>query len=116
MTTEFKSILKLLLPEFLIDNFQIVKIEEVAQRIDIYLEENKNIPNEIKYNDYVSHGFHKQVKIKDFPIRGKQVNLMVKRRRWLNKETKEVISKDWNLIAKGTRMTDDFATFLKGIN
>ena len=42
---------------------------------------------------------------------------MVKRRRWLNKETKEVISNDWNLIAKGTRMTDDFATFfLKGIN
>lgn len=116
MTTEFKSILKLLLPEFLIDNFQIVKVEEIAQRIDIYLEENKNIPNNLKENEYVSHGFHKQVKIKDFPIRGKQVNLLVKRRRWLNKETKEVISKDWKLIAKGTRMTDDFATFLKGIN
>ena len=30
MTTEFKCILKLLLAEFLIDNFQIVKIEEIT--------------------------------------------------------------------------------------
>ena len=104
------------MPEFLIDNYQIVKVEEIAQRIDIYLEENKTIPDNLKQSEYVSHGFHKQVKIKDFSIRGKQVNLLVKRRRWLNKETKEVISKDWTLIAKGTRMTDDFATFLKGIN
>ena len=44
------------------------------------------------------------------------MNLFIKRRRWLHKETKEVISKDWQLIAKGTRMTDEFATFLKGIN
>ena len=35
---------------------------------------------------------------------------------WFHKETKEVLSKNWELIAKGTRMTDDFATFLKGIN
>jgi len=116
MNTDLTPILKLLLPEFLVDNFDIVKIEEISLRIDIYLEENKNIPLDFDENNFISHGFHKQVKIKDFPIRGKQVNLHIKRRRWLNKETKEVISKDWKLIAKGTRMTDDFAAFLKGIN
>jgi hypothetical protein len=116
MNTDLTSILKLLLPEFLVDNFDIVKIEEISSRIDIYLEENKNISLNFDENNFISHGFHKQVKIKDFPIRGKQVNLYIKRRRWLNKETKEVISKDWKLIAKGTRMTDEFASFLKGIN
>ena len=116
MNAEFKSLLKLILPEFLIDNFQITRVDDIATRIDLYLEENKDLPKEIEEGNYISHGFHKQVKIKDFPLRGKQVNLFIKRRRWLHKETKEVISKDWQLIAKGTRMTDEFATFLKGIN
>ena len=116
MNTDLTPILKLLLPEFLVDNFDIVKIEEISSIIEIYLQEIKNIPLDFDENKFISHGFHKQVKIKGFPIRGKQVNLHIKRRRWLNKETKEVISKDWKLIAKGTRMTDDFATFLKGIN
>jgi len=112
MNTEFRTILKLLLPEFLVDNFQVVKVEDISTIIDIYLEEKKefNDPN------YISHGFHKEFKIKDFPLRGKQVSLYIKRRRWIHKETKEVISKDWNIIAKGTRMTTEFASFLKGIN
>jgi hypothetical protein len=71
MNTESRTILKLLLPEFLVD---------------------------------------------DFPLRGKQVALFAKRRRWIHKETKQVTSKDWNLIAKETHMTADFASFLKGIN
>jgi len=113
MSAEIKSLLKLILPEFLIDNFQITKVEEISSRIDIYLEENKDVPSGA---DYISHGFHKQIRVKDFPLRGKQVNLYVKRRRWLNKVTKEVVSKDWDLLAKGTRMTEEFASFLKELN
>jgi len=116
MNTDLHTILKLVLPEFLVDNFQIKNVQEIPNRIDIYLEENMILPKEYEAKDFISHGFHKQTQIKDFPLRGKQVTLYIKRRRWLNKLTKEVISKDWNLIAKGTRMTDEFATFLKGIN
>jgi hypothetical protein len=112
MNTESRTILKLLLPEFLVDNFQIVKVEEISSIIDIYLGEN----NEFTDDNYISHGFHKQVKVKYFPLRGKQVALFAKRRRWIHKETKQVTSKDWNLIAKETHMTADFASFLKGIN
>jgi hypothetical protein len=112
MNTESRTILKLLLPEFLVDDFQIVKVEEISSIIDIYLGEN----NEFTDDNYISHGFHKQVKVKYFPLRGKQVALFAKRRRWIHKETKQVTSKDWNLIAKGTHMTADFASFLKGIN
>jgi len=64
----------------------------------------------------ISHGFHKEVTIQDFPIRGKQVYLHVKRRRWLNKTSKEVVQRDWNLVAQGTRMTIEFAAFLKVLN
>jgi len=116
MNTELKTVLKLLLPEFLIDNFELIKVEEIDSKIDLYLEENKELPKEFEEMKLISHGFHKEVKIKDFPIRAKQVTLYIKRRRWLNKQTNEVVSRNWNLIAEGTRMTNDFATFLKELN
>ncbi len=111
-----KDLLKLLLPDFLVDHFEVVKLESLNSRIDIYLEERIEVPQEFSSEQLISHGFHKQATVKDFPIRGKQVYLYVKRRRWLNKDTKEVVSRDWNLLAKGTRMTAEFASFLKGIN
>lgn len=111
-----KDILKLLLPDFLVDYFEVVKVESLSSRIDIYLEEYIDVPVEFSSQQLISHGFHKQSTIKDFPIRGKQVYLYVKRRRWLDKDSKEVVSRDWNVLAKGTRMTAEFASFLKGIN
>ena len=64
----------------------------------------------------ISHGFHKEITIQDFPLRGKTVYLTIKRRRWLDKTTKEVIQRDWNLVAQGTCMTVEFAAFLKVLN
>jgi len=55
------------------------------------------------------------VTIQDFPLRGKACFLKVKRRRWLNEDTGEIVMRDWDIVAKGTRMTRDFAIFLKGL-
>ena len=54
--------------------------------------------------------------IQDFPLRGKTVYLHAKRRRWLDKITKKVVQRDWNLVAQGTRMTTEFADFSKEIS
>lgn len=108
--------MQLLLPEFLIEYFEIKNIETVGGRIEIYLEEKIEVPEEYKDAMMISHGFHKQSVIRDFPIRAKQVYLYIKRRRWLDKKTGEVVSRDWDLAAKGTRMTEDFAAFLKGLD
>ncbi|WP_420834733.1 ISAon1 family transposase N-terminal region protein [Aquimarina longa] len=64
----------------------------------------------------ISHGFHKEITIQDFPIRGKKVYLHIKRRRWLDKSTKEIAPRNLDLVAQGTRMTVEFATFLKVLN
>lgn len=40
----------------------------------------------------------------------------IKRRIWRDIDIKETLQRDWKSIAKGTRMTADFATFLKEIN
>jgi hypothetical protein len=42
--------------------------------------------------------------------------LHIKRRRWTNKTTGEFMQRDWQLVAKGTHMTQEFAAFLKEIN
>ncbi|WP_421497925.1 ISAon1 family transposase N-terminal region protein [Flavobacterium columnare] len=42
--------------------------------------------------------------------------LHIKRRRWTNKNTGEIVKRDWNLVVKETRMTQKFASFLKEIN
>jgi len=48
-------------------------------------------------------------------LRGKPVLLHIKRRRWTLVDSGEVIKRDWNLVAKETRITSEFASFLKGI-
>ncbi|WP_445297855.1 ISAon1 family transposase N-terminal region protein [Flavobacterium oreochromis] len=49
-------------------------------------------------------------------MREYKVYLHIKRRRWLNLSTNKVVFRDWNLVAKGTRLTQEFASFLKEIN
>ena len=79
----------------------------------IILEEKALFPEEQSGRKLHSHGFYPVVDIQDFPIRKKTCYLEVKRRRWIDIDTGEVFSRDWTLVAKGTRMTNEFALFLK---
>ena len=82
----------------------------------LYFEERKIPPKVEAKRIVIAHGFHKEVTIQDFPLRGNTVYLHVKRRRWLEKTTRGVVQRDWNLVAQGTRMTTEFAAFLKEIS
>jgi len=70
------------------------------------------LPEEYSGDELESKGFHKECVIKDFPLRDKSLFLHVSRRRWLNKTTGKVVSRDWKLVAEGTHYTQGFATFL----
>jgi hypothetical protein len=54
--------------------------------------------------------------VNDFPIRGKSLLLDIRRRRWIDKKTGEYIHRDFHIVADGTRLTQEFATFLKGLH
>lgn len=82
----------------------------------LYFEEKANAPKEFASVELISKGFLDEITIQDFPLRGKFVYLHIKRRRWTIKKTGEIIKRDWTLVAKGTRMTQEFAVFLKEIN
>lgn len=111
-----QDLIKLLLPESILEYFEIVKVQTKSTQIDVYLNEH-NIPP-IEYSDVktTSKGFHAIATIRDFPIRDKSVYLHVKRRRWLVESSNQIVSRNWELVAKGTRFTKDFATFLKGLH
>jgi hypothetical protein len=88
-------------------------VEEDGNSLHFYLEEMNVLPEEYSGEAMESKGFHKESVIKDFPLRDKALYLHVRRRRWLHKCSGEVVSRDWNLVAKGTHYTQDFAFFFK---
>ena len=112
----FIPILKMVLPGMLVEHFELVKHDTAKETLHLYFEEVNTPPKEENTRLLISHGFHKQITIQDFPLRGNKVYLHVRRRRWLDKQTNELIQRDWNVVAKGTRMTSEFASFLKEIS
>lgn len=110
------GLLKLLLPEYLVDYFEVVDYKSKGDKLHLYFEEKNNPPQEFAKDKLSSKGFYDEVVVQDFPIRGQHAFLHIKRRRWLNHNTNIVVSRNWDLLAKGTRMTADFAAFLKEIS
>ncbi len=110
------ELLKLILPEVLVEHFNILKAHSKEEQLHLYFEEKAKIPVEFEKRQLVSKGFHPEITIQDFPLRGKFVFLHIKRRRWTDKLTDEIVQRDWNEVAEGTRLTHEFAAFLKEIN
>jgi hypothetical protein len=116
MQDSFKELFKLLLPEIIIDYFELTSYEKDQEILHLYLKEINSIPKEYRESKLSSKGFFDQITVQDFPIRGHQVYLHITCRRWLNEDTGQVVFRDWNLVADGTRITQEFAFFLKEIN
>lgn len=110
------SIAKFLLPEVLVSYFDLTNHEIKEEEIHFYFTELNEVPEEFKEIKLHSKGFFPEATIQDFPIRGKKVFLHITRRRWWSESTKKIVTRDWNLVAKGTRITSEFAAFLKEIN
>lgn len=106
----------LLLPEVLVKYFDMIKYEIKREEIHFYFTELNQVPVEFKDCKLSSKGFFPEATVQDFPIRGKNVFLHITRRRWLNENTGKVVTRDWQLVAKGTRITSDFAAFLKSLH
>ena len=66
---------QLILPSEILTNFEVVRVEEEASLIRIYLDESVKV--EYKENPEIeSKGFCEAVTIRDFPIRDKGVDLI----------------------------------------
>lgn len=118
------QLLELFLPEGILDYFEVTNFTQESsgqdlytKRLTIYLEEKNEIPQEYSQYKYKASGFMPPKLIQDCPVRSNLVTLSIKRRRWDVKiEGKtEKKSRDWQTVAKGTKLNPEYASFLKEI-
>jgi len=105
---------ELLLPEGLLNYFTVIDAEKSSTAIILHLDEKDLSDQERSDRHLQSKGFYPASTIHDFPIRGKSLILQVRRRRWIDLDTGNPYMREWDVVAKGTRLTEEFASFLKG--
>lgn len=119
------ALLELMLPEGILNDFIIIGYQQgdsgkhvYNKRLTIDLEEKKIIPEEYKNHTYKACGFMEPRIIEDYPIRNMLVSLRVRRRRWeiVIDGKKLKVSRNFNSIAHGTRMSAEYAAFLKALD
>lgn len=101
------------MPSGVLDYFSLVNHVSQDTCLILYLEETTTVPAEYSHLHLRSKGFLPEIEVQDFPIRGKAVYLRIKRRRWEDLATGKTYSRDWSLVATGTRITAEFGAFLK---
>ena len=115
------SLISHFLPIGLLNHFDIIDFEEIIlseiqkDGFYIYLDEKNIIPNGFNSTDFESKGFFDTATVQDFPIRGKALFLVIRRRRWREKKDKNnQIKSDFSFIAEGSKLTLELSDFLKG--
>ena len=109
------QLLRAILPEVLIDNFDIDRFEKSDTRFDIWLDEKKKLSDEDYRNpNIVARGYTDYVTVQDYPMRGRPVYLHMRKNKWWDKKTNEIFSYNLELPnEEGTRLNAEFVAFLK---
>ena len=111
----YKELARCILPREISDAFVLVDVQQFEDEIHLYLDEDDHRPEEYKWEDLSPNGFYEEIVLQDFSVRDRRMIWHVRRRRWIEKESGKSVSRDWNLVAKGTRHSKEFAAFLKGM-
>jgi hypothetical protein len=108
-----KELLSLLLPVGLVEKFDLEKVEPLSDGHHLFLSQKNVPPAWAEGHKLESKGFFDSVVIRDFPLRGKACYLHLKRRKWWDHDLGKNIYHEWFEVAEGTRLTKEFAAFLK---
>lgn len=109
------ALVKLLFPREMLNFFEVVGYEESGEEVIVRLDERDRIHKKKAGHEYEKNGFLPAARITDFPLRDRKLTLIVRRRRWRDVTTGEIVSNDYELVAKGTRHSVEFAAFLKEV-
>lgn len=109
----YDQVLRFLFPEGLFDYFELSDFQQKKDTVEIYFEEKNIPPTEYKGDKLESKGFSEQTRMYDYPLRGRTCLLYIKKRRWYNHSLKKYVTRNWRLVAEGTQITLEFASFLK---
>ena len=91
-----------LLPEEMVEYFEVVKVEKTPETLDVTLEERDTGIDGNAEGRLRPNGFYEESTVRDYPVRGRKMTFHVKRRRWVDKETgKSVYSATPEVIGQG---------------
>ena len=111
---KYRLLAECLLPEHMLDWFDLkdvfVEQKKETKLVHIYLDENELRPGD--RTDIRPNGFTRESVFHDFPIRGHEVLLHIRRRRWLDSENHNVMT-ECEFIQESTRCSTELAAFLK---
>lgn len=127
MNPQYEILAKCLLPTHMLEWFELTNVEVKPKEktatqdtesdespvnvIHLYLDENELRPD--NREDLYPNGFTPAKTFHDFPIRGQEVLLHVRRRRrWLDSDNHNVMS-EFDFIQESTRCSKELADFLK---
>ena len=113
---ELNSILyKILVPEDILFNFEIVDATNYSERWVIELQEFEDrIPRELKeVNDVVLDGFCNPIEVISHSFSAKPVWLRIYRRRWKRSNTDTHYSNEYDFRLKGLKLVPELGIFLK---
>ena len=122
---KIKELAELFLPEGILEYFEYSGYERKSKaevkpygEITIILEEKNvvpKLPEEYRDKKIRQKGF-KEIRIDDFPIRGKKVRLSLRRRVWQIEGVEELYKQEILATYQGTKLEKEFAIFFEGGN
>ena len=123
-TFDYRILAGYLLPKDMLDFFDVTDVEEkhtgkILETGDeevilhIHLDE-RDLRGEDRH-DLKSNGFTESRQVSDFPIRDRKVVLHVRRRRWIDSNGRNIVLKNYDLLAEGVSYSKEFADALKKI-
>ncbi len=113
MEEVLKSLLSYQLPKGVLDYFELVSVKQEEDKLVLQLDELNKKPLTHQDKSLESKGFLPAVRLEDFPIREHMVYLLVRRRKWIDKQTGKTVINTYDLSADGTSYTQEFGVFLK---
>jgi len=87
-------LLDMVLPEGVKTYFELKSHQLDPDNLHLYLEELNSIPEEFNGQKLESKGFYNEVTLQDFPLRGRNLYLHIKRLKWLNHTTRKAVFRD----------------------
>lgn len=111
-----EHILRLLIPQEILVNFELNRIIENGTELLFDLVEKKSsVPKELTGKKVVLNGYLNATTLQSFPQNGKQCYINLQRRRWKEKGSADnkAYHNEYEFTSEGTMATKSFGVFLK---
>lgn len=110
-----KQLYDLLIPQEILESFEIDTIKKSEELVEIELVEKEIIPASLIGKQAVLNGYMNPIELQSFPVQGRKCYLKLKRRRWKVQGTTDSTSchNQYDFAAEGTKATKMFGVFLK---